>query len=158
MITYLVAPLLALTAAFAAQSVGEVTLTLTQQYARALYRDCRLDVTVFLGQGRIALHCALSSEPSKSLHADRTLTPDEVKAVSALVAASDLCGGGHTGRDERAGDGELETLQTNCLDGNVAVLVTSGNPTFTAQGARRQLIGRLYAMEDELRKSAAPPK
>jgi len=36
--------------------------------------------------------------------------------------------------------------------------VTSGNPTFNAQGARRQLIGRLHAMEDELRKSAAPPK
>jgi hypothetical protein len=55
-------------------------------------------------------------------------------------------------------DRELETLQTNCLDGSVAVLVTSGNPTFKAQGARRQLITRLYAMEEELRKSAAPPK
>jgi hypothetical protein len=155
MIRYLVAPLLAVSAAFAAQSVGEVSLSLTREYGRALYRDCRLEVTAFRGQGRIALHCASSIEPSKSLHADRTLTPGEVKAVSALVAASDLCGGGHTGRDERPGDGVLETLQTTCLDGSVAVLVTSGNPTFKAQGARRQLIGRLYAMEDELRKSAA---
>ena len=158
MIRYMVAPLLAVTAAFATQSAGDVALSLTRQYGRAIYRDCRLDITAFLGQGHIALHCAFNIEPSKSLHADRTLTPDEAKAVSALVGASDLCGGGHTGRDERAGDGVIETLQTNCLDGGVAVLVTSGNPTFKAQGARRQLIGRLYAMEDELRKSAAFPK
>ena len=140
------------------QSADDVALTLTRQYGRALYRDCRLDVTAFERQGRTALRCTFNIEPPKSLHAERPLTPQEAAAMSALVRAGDLCSGGHIGRDTRASNGELETLLTACSKGHVAMLVTSGNPTFQANDARRQLLDRLHALEDELRKAARPPK
>lgn len=45
-----------------------------------------------------------------------------------------------------------------CSEGNVAVLVTSGNPTFEANGARRDLLNRLHVLEEQLRKAAPLPK
>ncbi len=140
------------------QSDDNVALTLTRQYGRARFRDCRLDVTVFERQGQTALQCTFNIEPPKSLRAERALTPQEVTTFSALMRGSDLCSGGHTGRDTRAVDGVLETLMAGCSEGHVAVLVTSGNPSFAANDARRQLLDRLHALEDELRKAAPPPK
>jgi hypothetical protein len=160
MLKYLIccAAHLAMMGAPNAQSADNVALSLTRQYGRALYRDCRLDVTVFERQGRTALQCTFNSDPPRSLHAQRPLTPQEVAAVSALVRAGDLCSGGHIGRDTRASDGELETLLTACSKGHVAVLVTSGNPTFQTNDARRQLLARLHAVEAELQKAAPLPK
>ena len=149
---------LAMMAASAAQSADNVALSLTREYGRALYRDCRLDLTVFERQGRTALQCTFNIEPPRSLRAERLLTLQEVTAFSALVRAGDLCSGGHIGRDTRASDGALETLLTACPKGQVAVLVTSGNPTFQTNDPRGQLLARLHAIEDELRKAAPPPK
>jgi hypothetical protein len=145
-------------ASMTGQTPDTVALSLTRQYGRALYRDCRLDVTIIQGQGRTALQCSFNIEPPKNLRAERTLAAHEVTAFSALVRTSGLCNAGHTGRDGRAGDGVLETLMTNCPEGRVAVLVTSGNPTFSENDARRQLLDRIHALEDELRKSAPSPK
>ena len=142
----------------AGQPVERVALSLKREYGRALYRDCRLDVTIFEGQGRTSLHCNVNSQPPRVLREERALTSDEVKTYSELVPTADLCGGGHTGVDGRPVDAVLETLMTNCPDGRVAVLVTSGNPTFKANERRRQLLDRLHALEDGLRKSAPQPK
>ena len=150
--------LLAATQTTTGQGTDDIGLSLSRQYGRALYRDCRLDVTVFEGHGRTALHCTFNIEPPKSLHAERTLAPQEVAALSALVRTSDLCGGGHIGRDGRAHDAELETLMTRCSEGRVAVLVTTDNSTFNDYNARRQLLDRLHALEDELRRAAPVPK
>lgn len=109
-------------------------------------------------QGRTAGQCTLNVDPPRDLRAERSLTPQEAAALTALVRAADLCGGGHIGRDARAVDGELETLLTACANGQVAVLVTSGNPTFQANDARRQLLARLHAVESQLLKAAAPSK
>jgi hypothetical protein len=90
------------------------------------------------------------------LRADRALTSDEVTTYSELVRTADLCSGGHTGVDGRPADAVLESLMTNCPDGGVAILVTSGNPTFKTNERRRHLLDRLHTLEDGLRKSAAP--
>jgi len=140
------------------QSVGDISLSLRTEHGRALFRDCRLDINVIDNRGRTSLECTYSSESPKVLRTERTLTRTEISDVSALAGASDLCSGGHVGRDETALDGELETLMTRCRDNRVAVLVTSGNPTFSSNDARRRLLERMHALDAELLKSALPPK
>jgi len=157
--TCLICGALLSTAAYAAgQPVEQIALSLTREYGRAIYRDCRLDITIFEGQGRAGWQCTLNREPPKSVRAERALTPQEVRAYSDLLRTVDLCGGGHMGIDGRAGDGVLETLTTRCSEGSVAILVTSGNPTFNTNESRRQLLDRLHSLEEELRKSATPPR
>ena len=159
MLSYLMWSAIVLTAALnAGQPVDRVALSLTREYGRALYRDCRLNITIYEGQGRANWNCTLNIEPVKIVRAERALTRQEVAVYFSLSRSSDLCSGGATGLDGREGDGMLETLMTRCSDGRVAVLVTSGNPTFDANKSRRQLLDRLYSLEQELRKSAAPPK
>jgi hypothetical protein len=51
-------------------------------------------------------------------------------------------------------DGVLETMMTNCSDDRVAVLVTSGNPTFRTNNARRRLLERIHALEAQLQEIA----
>jgi hypothetical protein len=153
------ATLLAITAAGHAQSsTDHVVLSLKREYGLAVYTQCRLSLVVFERQGRASLWCALNTAGGKSLRAERALTPQEAADFPTLVAAGNLCSGGHIGRDDTALDGILETLQTRCSEGNVAVLVTSGNPTFKANRARRDLLDRLHILEEQLRKTAPLPK
>ena len=140
------------------QEPKRAAFSFTRQYGRAVYRECRIDVTIVGGQGRTVLHCTLNRQPPQSLVMERSLVAQEVTVFSDLVAKSELCGGGHIGKDSRQLDGVLETLMTECAGGGVAVLVTSGNPTFATNGARRQLLERIRTLEDELRKSASAPK
>ena len=133
-------------------------MSLKREYGRALYTECRLSLVVFQRQGRASLWCALNTAGGKSLRAERELTPQEAAEFPALVAAGKLCSGGHLGRDDTASDGILETLQTRCSEGDVAVLVTSGNPTFKTNDARRGLLDRLHILEEQLRKAAPLPK
>ena len=148
------ATLLATVAVTQAQSTDQVLLSLKRDYGRALYTQCRLNIVVFARQGRASLWCAPSMAGGKQLSAERALSSPEAKDLPPLVMASDLCTLGHTGRDDTASDGIFETLQTRCPGGNVAVLVTSGNPTFTTNDARRRLLDRLYILEEDLRRSA----
>jgi hypothetical protein len=140
------------------QAVNNVTLSLRREYGRARYRQCRLDITVSDGKGRTALECTYNIEPPQTLRAERVLEPAEMNELSTLVGASDLCTGGHIGRDDRASDGVLETLMTACSEARVAVLVTSGNSTFNTNKARRRLIERIHALEAELGEATRPPK
>jgi hypothetical protein len=160
MVRYLIcATLLVITAAAHAQSsTDHVVISLKREYGRALYTECRLSLVVFRRQGRASLWCALNTAGGKSLRAERQLTPQEAGEFPALVAAGKLCSGGHLGRDDTASDGILETLQTRCSEGDVAVLVTSGNPTFKTNDARRGLLDRLHILEEQLRKAAPLPK
>ena len=140
------------------QPASNVSLSLRREYGRALYRECRLDINVFERKGRAALQCTDNNEPPKVLRAERELVPGEATGLSTLVGASDLCSGGHTGLDNRPNDGVLETLTTACPEARVAILVTSGNPTFSSNDARRRLLERMHALEAELQKAAPPPK
>jgi hypothetical protein len=62
---------------------------LTREYGRAIYRDCRLDITIFEGQGA-GWQCTLNREPPKSVRAERALTPQEVRAYSDLLRTVEL--------------------------------------------------------------------
>ena len=158
MLKYTVCWSLVATVTLIGQATDNVRLSLKREYGRAVYRECRLDVTIFEAQGSAALQCTYNVEPARILHAERALAQPEVTQLVALARASDLCTGGHTGTDTRGGDGELETLMTNCSESRVAVLVTSGNPTFHEYNARRKLLERIYALEGELHKAAQPSK
>ena len=142
-----------------AQSTDHMVISLKREYGRALYTQCRLSVVAFGRQGRVSLWCALNAPGGRQLSAERALTSQEATELPALVVASDLCGSaGHIGRDDTASDGIFETLQTGCSGGTVAVVVSSGNPTFERSGARRTLLDRLYSLEKDLRKNALEPK
>ena len=148
------AALLATVAVAQAQSTDQVLLSLKRDYGRALYTQCRVNIVVFEHQGRASLWGSLNTPGGKQLSAERALTSQEATELPALVVASDLCTSGYIGRDDTASDGILETLQTRCPGGNVAVLVTSGNPTFKTNDARRRLLDRLHIVEEDLRRGA----
>ena len=150
--------LLATAAVANAQPSDNIVLSLKREYGRALYSQCRLGVVVFERQGRASLWCALNMPGGKQLSSERALTSKEAVELPALVAASELCGSGYIGRDDTASDGILETLQTRCPGETVAVVVTSGNPTFQPAGARRSLLDRLYSLEKDLQRKAPEPK
>ena len=57
--------------------------------------------------------------------------------------------GGHVGQDASASDGPFETLKMNSSRGAV-LLVTSGNPTFVQNPARRELLAQLRAIRKRL--------
>jgi len=139
MLKYAVCWSLVATVTLIGQATENVRLSFKREYGRALYRECQLDVTIFEARGLAALQCTYNVEPARILHAERALAQPEVTQLVALARASDLCTGGHTGTDTRGSDGELETLMTNCSESRVAVLVTSGNPTFRKYNARRKL-------------------
>ena len=150
--------LLATLAVANAQPSDNIVLSLKREYGRALYTQCRLDVVVFERQGRVSLWCALDTPGGRQLSAERVLASTEAAELPALVAASELCGPGNIGQDDTASDGVLETLQTRCPGGTVVVVVTSGNPTFQPDGARRSLLDRLYSLEKDLQRRAPEPK
>jgi hypothetical protein len=88
----------------------------------------------------------------------RDLTSDERSRFTKLVRPSDLCGGGHIGTDPTPHDGVLEMLRADCGDGRVAILVASGNPTFTGGQARQHPVDWLHARIVELEKTARTSK
>jgi hypothetical protein len=73
------------------QAPDNVRLSFKREYGRALYRECRLDVTIFEARGRAALQCTYNVEPARILHAERALAQPEVTQLVALARASDLC-------------------------------------------------------------------
>ncbi len=49
----------------AQEAVGNFQLALARQYGRHGFRECRLDIVVFEGNGAAELHCALNSRNAK---------------------------------------------------------------------------------------------
>jgi len=109
---------------------------------------------VIEGKGRSAVFCSRMPEPGApgNVHRDRPLTTNEVGDILKLSRGSELFAGGHIGTDSTAVDGLFETLKVSEA-GRTAVLVASGNDTFTS-GSRRELIRLLHSILNELQKAA----
>ena len=136
-----------------AQAEKTIQLRLQQEYGRAVFRDCRLDIGVYEAAGRASMRCLRNHPQATELLRGRALTGEEVARLRGLVRESKLMTGGYIGTDTTASDGVFETLKV--LDGTATagVLVTSGNPSFVT-GPRRQLLDWLRALLSELQKSA----
>ena len=137
-----------------------VQLSLKREYGRALFRECRLDVTIFEGKGGMRLLCTRTPgldgagrSVAGTVSQDRALAPTEVSEILKLLQASDLFAGGHVGANSTAVDGLFETLMVTETGRRTVVLVSSGNDTFTI-GSRRDLIRLLYSLLNELQKAA----
>lgn len=142
----------------AQQSLGDFQLSLTRHYGRALFRDCRLNVTMFERRAVAELHCTYAPRNAKGeelppVHVREELEAAASKQLSELVDASGLYDGGHVGQDTTEADGIFEALKVNSRRGAV-MLVTSGNPTFTDNKSRRALLSMLTGLEKRLLASA----
>jgi len=135
-----------------AQPEKSIQLSLHQEFGRAVYRECRLDVGTYGGAGTASVDCVRNDKAATVLRRERKLTAEEVSRVLGLVRESSLMSGGHIGTDTRAGDGILETLRVTDSTGT-GVLVTSGNASFTT-GPRRRLLDVLQSLLYELQKRA----
>ena len=148
-------PLLALAQpASSAQPATAIQMLLKQEFGRALFSECRLNVVVYGGPGRASVYCVrnVSKAPPSELQHERALTPEEANRLLLLARASNLLSGGNVGTDDTPSDGIFETLKVT-ESGQTAVLVTSGNSTFT-MGSRRTLLELLHTLLNELMKSA----
>jgi hypothetical protein len=150
-----IVPLLALAQpAASAQPARAIQMSLKQEFGRALFSECRLDVVVYGGPGRASVYCVrnVSKAPPSELQHERALTPEEANQLLVLARGSNLLSGSSVGADLTASDGIFETLKVT-ESGQTAVLVTSGNSTFT-MGSRRNLLELLHTLLNELMKSA----
>ena len=128
-------------------------LSVHQQFGRALYRECQLEIGTYDGAGTASLRCVRNVTPASELLRRRSLTAEEVRRLVALARESDLFSGGHIGIDGTGSDGPpYETLRVS-REAITGVLVTSGNPTFAA-GPRGRLLDLLHTLLQELQDSA----
>jgi hypothetical protein len=136
-----------------AESDRNIMLSLQQQFGRALFRECRLDLVAYQGAGSVSMRCVRNIRPAqKDAVARRELTRDEVARLVALVRDGKLLEGGHVGTDTTHADGMFETLKVTSTSGT-AVLVTSGNSSF-ATGPRQSLLDLLHSVLHELQATA----
>jgi len=130
---------------------NNVRLSLHQQFGRARFSECRLDIVTYESAGNASLRCERNTTPPVELLRQRKLTSEEANRLVRLVHDSHLLAGDYFGRDETPGDGVFETLRITVTAGT-GVLVTSGNPSFT-KGARRELLNWLQALMRALEES-----
>ncbi len=130
---------------------GNLTLTLESPHGGF----ARCDLTVVYSRppaqwDRVELSCAPNIRPRPvDLLVSRQLSVEESEAVGELVVASDLFSGGHIGRLEvpaiMSSADSVERLQVHrcCGRQGSVILITTGNPTFSADGNRRALLSLL---------------
>jgi hypothetical protein len=136
-----------------AQSDRNILLSLQQQFGRAVFRQCRLDLVTYQDSGSVSMQCVRNLTPArKDAVGRRDLTREEVARVVALVRDGNLMEGGHVGTDTTYRDGIFETLKVTSTAGT-AVLVTSGNVSFST-GPRRTLLDLLQSFLRELQATA----
>ena len=150
-------PLLALAQpAVWAQPARASQMVLKQEFGRAVFRECRLDIVVYGGPGRASVRCVRRAAPPSELLQERALTSEEANRLLVLARESSLLAGGNVGTDMTPSDGIFETLKVT-ESGQTAVLVTSGNSTFK-NGSRRNLLDLLHTLLNELIKDAKPQR
>ena len=133
-------------------SDNNIRLTLHQQFGKAVFHECRLDIVTYEGAGGASVRCVRNVAPPTDLSRSRKLTAEEVNRLVGWVREGNLLAGGHIGVDGTASDGPpFETLRVT-IGGDTGVLVTSGNGTFTT-GARQRLLDWLQALLRELEES-----
>lgn len=130
-----------------------IRLSLQQQFGKAVFRECRLDIGTYDGDGSAHFRCERYGVPPKELSGNRKLTAEEVARVVRMVREGNLFAGDHVGVDGTGSDGPpFETLRVS-VGTETAVLVTSGNPAFTT-GTRQQLLDWLHAAMRDLQERA----
>lgn len=128
------------------------TLVFTREYGMWTFRACTLEVGLFVNASRVSLEC----EPTRGarVKVGQQLAAEEVTRLRELVIAADLYGAEHIGEDRTPNDGIFETLRFRPTGGGQAVvLVTSGNESFVANDARRDLLQFLGTIETALSKN-----
>ena len=111
-------------------------------------RECRLSVVLAAAYAVSRLGCQYGTglvEPSPVLTAEENLSAVDKNRLFALAGAANLFNGGHFGVDGSSNDAPFETLQVLGERNVSAILVVSGNPTFEAEGPRRDLLDALVA-------------
>jgi hypothetical protein len=113
-------------------------------------------VGVYQDDGKLSVLCTPNvSPPRRNIVAERRMSAKEVDALENLVHESHLYDGGNTGFGPPGSEGPWETLTVHCCDRrDTIVLVTQGNAMFQSDHSRHELLQRLYAWQDELKKSA----
>jgi hypothetical protein len=142
-------------------SIDNFLLTLSRDYGKAQFRQCRLKIVVYQSRGGANLWCdygaSLDGKGRRipALTARQELAADETQRLIATVRSARLFDGDHIGGDGTASDGMFETLKLqNESDGQAVVLVTSYNSTFAREGPRKQLLSMLKDIEQQLLKKA----
>jgi hypothetical protein len=124
---------------------NNLRLSLRQQFGRAYFHECRLDIVTHEGSGSAFVRCEVAVMPTKEVSRRYQLTPEQANRLTGLVRTSELLSGHYIGIEGVDSDGPpFETLKIT-LGGETGVLVTSGNNSF-ATGARRSLLDLLQAM------------
>jgi hypothetical protein len=125
-----------------------IRLSLHQQFGKAAFKDCRLDIVTFGGDGSAYLRCVRNAAPPREMSRRHKLTAEDVNLLFGLVRDGNLFAGEHIGIDGTASDGPpFETLRVS-VAADTVILVTSGNRSFTT-GARRELLDWLQALMRE---------
>lgn len=138
----------------AQEPVGDFQLSWMRQYGRSTFSDCRLDVVMVQERAIASLHCSYSGVDGKGrrippLRSREELSTEESRRLADLVRASALYEGGHVGKDDTPVDGAFKVLKLRS-GGPAVMVVTSGNPTFEQDKARRTLLSSLRAVEKRL--------
>jgi hypothetical protein len=129
-------------------------LSLVREYGFFSFRECRLSVTPTIA----SLSCTyLPGANRPPLNVESPLTPEAVTRLRQLATAAHLYGGRSVGFDGRSSDGVFETLRVTNTQRETSVLVTTGNRSF-AEGARKELLDELRAIEQWLHNRARPPQ
>jgi hypothetical protein len=120
---------------------------------------CRLSVRVGPEQSIARLVCHdgpgfVGPWPART--AEQKLPATEGSRILALAHQAALFAGGHLGLDGRAHDAMLETLTVHAPGDVSAVLLVTGNPTFSFGSPRKQLLAALRliwsGMESQVRR------
>jgi hypothetical protein len=132
-------------------AIANFVLSLAREYGRAVFSQCRLDVAVYEGAGRASLFCVSPGSDGKGrpvppLTSSQELTRADAQQLTVLVQRSRLFDGEYAGSDMTPSDGIFETLKVRA-GATTAVVVTSGNPSFTSQSSRRELLALLTSLE-----------
>ena len=111
--------------------------------------ECRLSVILESASGTVRLapeQASGGAQPSNGSEVSTTLTAAERSRLFELARAANLFVGGHLGVDASANDAPFERLEVRGDTNVIAILVTSGNPTFAADGPRRELLTTLHRL------------
>jgi hypothetical protein len=143
-----------LTAMWQPTAFGNFMLSLTREYGRAVFSECRLDVVVYAGTGSASLNCVSAGTDGKGrpippLTGRQELTRPDVQKLMELLQRSRLFSGDYAGADSTPADGVFETLKVT-VGAQTAVIVTSGNPSFKTDASRAELLALMTSLERAL--------
>lgn len=131
---------------------GLVLLEYSQTFGRSLlFRDCTTTVTLHEppAPSTVSARCARVAPEARSVEGLEDISPEVALRIRDLVRESRLFEPPHTGTDSREVDGTFSTL-TVVQSPAAAVLVVSGNESFSKAGPRHDLVEWLKKQRQSL--------